>query len=70
MSHLIQHKIVYPDGSEEVIHHYGMFTHNSGGFAFYMKDQSICDNGVETGNCEYIFVSGSNVRKIIPLGDL
>lgn len=56
---LQKHRIVYPDGSEEVIEHYGMFAHSSGGFGFYLD---------EKGSGEIIFVSGANVRKIIPLG--
>lgn len=63
----LKHKIVYPDKSEEVIEHYGMFAHSSGGFAFYITEQR--NNNIEEGDPEYIFVSGSNVRKIIPLGE-
>lgn len=54
-----RHKIIYPDSSEEIIGHYGMFVHSSGGFGFY----------IECTQVGYIFISSTNVRKIIPLGD-
>ena len=60
---LQQHKIIYPDGKEEIINHYGMFPHQSGGFAFY---QEPIEN-IYTDRKPYIFISGANVRKIIPL---
>lgn len=63
---LLQHRIIYPDGSEEIIKNYGMFCHSSGGFVFYTTEGR--NNNIEEGNPEYIFISGSNVRKIIPLG--
>ena len=59
---LQQHKIIYPDGKEEIINHYGMFPHQSGGFAFY---QEPIEN-IYTDRKPYIFISGANVRKIIP----
>lgn len=62
-----EHRIVYPDGSEETIKHYGMFAHSSGGFGFYLNPQ-MSDAAWPTG--EMIFVSGANVRKIVPLGAL
>lgn len=62
---LQQHRIIYPDGSAETISHYGIFTHSSGGFAFYKKEY---DPSNPTQELPYIFISGSNVRKIIPLG--
>ena len=63
---LQQHKIIYPDGKEEIINHYGMFPHQSGGFAFY---QEPIEN-IYTDRKPYIFISGANVRKIIPLGEI
>ena len=62
---LQKHQIIYPDGSNEIIEHYGMFPHNSGGFAFYVKDKGFTPND---SRVPYIFISGTNVRKIIPLG--
>ena len=66
---MIKHKIVYPDGTEEIIEHYGMFAHSSGGFAFNTRPQKTPE-GIDikylTSN-EYIFISGANVRKIIPI---
>ena len=62
---MVKHKIIYPDGTEEIIEHYGMFAHSSGGFAFYTSpEQSGQDIPVTK---PYIFISGANVRKIIPL---
>ena len=70
---MIKHKIIYPDGTEEIIEHYGMFSHSSGGFAFYTeisKSKEMymgIDLNVNGLGRPYIFISGANVRKIIPL---
>ena len=58
---MVKHKIIYPDGKEEIIEHYGMFAHSSGGFGFYLRMEPNQHDG------GYIFISGANVRKIIPL---
>ena len=62
---MVKHKIIYPDGTEEIIEHYGMFCHSSGGFAFYVSPEQEGNDLPITK--PYIFISGSSVRKIIPL---
>ena len=64
---MVKHKIIYPDGTEEIIEHYGMFPHSSGGFAFYLEPQSLQTNEIYLTGKKYLFISGANVRKIIPL---
>lgn len=52
---MLKTKIFYIDGTEEILEHYKMSAHSSGGFAFYITDDFS----------DFIFIGSCSVRKIM-----